>query len=74
MPVGKICGLLAAVDGPDELRRCGEHRVGRVDFSLSDEAQHGFRHPGVPQGLIKPVADHALRLRAEDVERVRVRQ
>ena len=74
MPAGELVGVGTAVLGPDELCRLGEGRIGRVDLDLGDEAQDRSGHTRVAERLREPVADHALGLRAQHVERVRVRQ
>ena len=62
------------VDAPDELRGVGERRVVGGDDGLGDERGDRSRHAGVAQFLRQPVADHALGLGAERVQRVRLGQ
>ena len=63
--------LLFVVDGPDELGGVGERRIRRVDLH---HGQHGgerlLEGQEIAQFLLDHVADHALGLGAEDVERV----
>ena len=58
------------VDRPDELRRVGERRIGGGHQGLVDDRRDLPAGQRVLQRLHQPVADHALGLRAEHVQRV----
>ena len=65
-------GVLLGVGGPDELGRVGERRVVRVDRDHGEDRHHRpVRGEHAPQLLLNEVADHALRSRVQDVQRVR---
>src|SRR5581483_3296329 len=64
---GEAFGLLAFVDGADELGGGGEGGVGGGDEGLVEQGTDLAAGEGVLQGLQQPVADHALSLGAEDV-------
>ena len=67
---GQGPGLLLVVDRADELGRVREGRVVPADQGPADQAGHLAAGQRVLQRLDQPVADHALGLRAEHVERV----
>ena len=67
-------GLVALVDGTDELRRVGECGIGRIDDDLGEQRGRAAVPKLVFEPLLKQVADHPLGLGAEDVERVRRRR
>ena len=58
------------VDRPDRLRRPREGGIGGVDDDLRQERRDLPTGELVPQALLEEVADHALALGAENVERV----
>ena len=70
---GQRIGLRLVVHGADELRRVGEGRVAAVDL---DHREHGrerlLEREQVAEFLLDQVADHALGLRPEHVERIRL--
>ena len=66
--------IIAGVHLAHELGGIGEGRVGRLDERLVDDGGHLPPGQAVLHRLEQPVADHPLRLRAEDVERVRRRE
>ena len=70
---GKRLRLVLGVDRPDELGRVREGRVVRIDLDhREDRRKRDLEGKEVAELLLDEVADHALRLGAEDVERVRV--
>jgi hypothetical protein len=61
------------VDRADELRRFIERRVVAIDLDhREDRGERDLRREEVSQLLLDQVPDHPLRLRPEDVERIRL--
>ena len=59
------------VDRSDELGRVAERRVLGIDLDHGQERrERSLEREQVPELLLDEIADHPLRLRAEDVERV----
>jgi len=68
---GQPHALLGLIDRADRLRRHRECGVRRVDHGLREQRRDSAsRRELVQERLIEEITDHALRLRAEDVERV----
>ena len=69
--LGHAVGRFLVIDGADGLGRVLEGRVGRVDLDHREHrGQRLLEGHEVAQLLLDEVADHALGLGAEDVERV----
>ena len=64
-------GLAGRVHRSDRLRRAEERRIGRGHGDLRQHRDHRPAGQLVSQSLHEQVADHALALGAQDVERIR---